>query len=53
MNSPHMALTCFFDQFREVSNLLDGLEGAENLRFQGPYEIQIADNFGRSGVPTE
>jgi len=32
-------------------NLLDGLEGAENLRFQGPHQIQIADNFGKSGVP--
>ena len=37
----------------QFSNLLDGLEGAENLRFQGPCEIQIANNFGRSGVPRE
>ena len=30
-----------------------GLEGAENLRFQGPRQIQIADNLKRSGVPRE
>jgi len=37
----------------QFSSLLDGLEGAENLRFQGPCAIQIANNFGRSGVPRE
>ena len=37
----------------QFSNLFDGLEGAENLRFQGPRQIQIADNFGRYGVPRE
>jgi len=36
-----------------VFQLADGLEGTENLRFQGPYEIQIADHFGWSGVPRE
>jgi len=36
-----------------MTDLLNRLEGAENLRFQGPYEIQIADNFGRSGVLRE
>jgi len=43
----------FIGRSTQFSNLLDGLEGAENLRFQGPYEIQIADNFGRSGVRRE
>jgi len=32
-------------------NLLDGLAGAENLRFQGPRQNQISDYFGRTGVP--
>jgi len=43
-------IICGWTQF---SNLLDGLKGAENLRFQGPRQIQIADNLGRSGVPKE
>jgi len=38
---------------KQFSNLLDGLAGAENLRFQGPRQIQIAENFRRSGVPRE
>jgi len=42
-----------FGGWTQFSNLLDGLEGAENLRFQGPCEIQIVNNFGRSGVPRE
>ena len=37
----------------QFSNLFDGLEGAENLRFQGPRQIQITDNFERSSVPRE
>jgi len=32
---------------------IDPATGAENLRFQGPRQIQIADNLGRSGVPRE
>jgi len=42
-----------FGGWTQFSNLLDGLEGAENLRFQGPCEIQIANNFGTSRVPRE
>jgi len=34
-------------------NLLDGFEGAVNLRFQGPRQIQIANHFRRSSVPRE
>jgi len=42
-----------FGGWTQFSNLLDGLEGAENLWFQGPRQIQIADNLKRSGVPRE
>jgi len=42
-----------FGGWTQFSNLLDGLEGAENLRFQGARQIQIADNSGRSSVPRE
>jgi len=42
-----------FGGWTQFSNLLDGLEGAENLQFQGSRQIQIADNLKRSGVPRE
>jgi len=42
-----------FCGWTQIFNQLDGSEGAENLRFQGPREIQIADHFRRSGVSRE
>jgi len=37
----------------QFSNLHEGLEGAEILRFQEARVIQIADHFRRSGVSRE
>jgi len=53
LSEQNPGLGIFLGGWTQFSNLLDGLEGAENLRFQGPRQIQIADNFGRYGVPRE
>jgi len=42
-----------FGERTQFSNLLEGLEGAEILRFQGPRENQIADHFRRFRVSQE
>ena len=42
-----------FGGWTQFSNLLDKLESAENLRFCGPFQLQIAEHFRRSSVLRE